>query len=361
MTGRRLRHAEEEDEARGVVDEFGRDLHPLTNAWRSTVTRTRAALAAAAVLLLTACGGGQTPSTGASDGGAPASPGLTTVKVSVIPIIDVAPIYLGNQQGFFAAEGLKLEITTAQGGAAIVPAVASGQVDFGFSNLTSLIIAKSKGLPLKIVAPGAGSTGVQGKDFGGVVVKADSPIKTAADLVGKRVAVNTLNNINDTTVRASIRAAGGDAKNVKFTELAFPDMLAALDKGNVDAVQVVEPFLATAKKGGDRVVASNYVDTAPNLTIAGYFTSQQTAGAKPDLVKRFASAMQKSLEYATGNPDAVRKVLLTYTKIDPALTDALTLPAYPAEINGQSLDTLSKLALQDGLIQTAPDLSGLLP
>ncbi|WP_406316507.1 ABC transporter substrate-binding protein [Streptosporangium sp. NBC_01639] len=323
--------------------------------------RIRAALAAASVLLLTACGGGQPSSSDASDGGKPASSGPTPVKVSVIPIIDVAPIYLGDQQGFFAAEGLKLELVSAQGGAAIVPAVVSGQVDFGFSNFTSLIIARSKNLPLKVVAPGAASTGVQGKDFGGVVVRADSPLKSAADLAGKHVAVNTLNNINDTTVRASILAAGGDPKSVSFTELPFPDMLAALDKGNVDAVQVVEPFLATAVKNGDRVIASNYVDTAPNLAIAGYFTSQQTATSKPDLVKRFAAAMQKSLKYATDNPEAVRKALLTYTKIDPALTDSLTLPTYPAEINSQSLDTLSKLALQDGLIQTAPDLSGLLP
>ncbi|MEU5880530.1 ABC transporter substrate-binding protein [Spirillospora sp. NPDC047279] len=319
--------------------------------------RLRAALAAAsssAVLLLAACGGGQGSSDASGDG-------PTSVKVSVIPIVDVAPIYLGNRQGFFAEQGLKLELVTAQGGAAIVPAVVSGQVDFGFSNFTSLILARSKGLPLKVVAPGAGSTGVGGKDFGGVVVKAGSPLKSAGDLAGKRVAVNTLNNINDTTVRASIRAAGGDGKAVKFTELAFPDMLAALDKGNVDAVQVVEPFLTTALKNGGRLVASNYVDTAPGLTIAGYFTSQQTAGAKPDLVKRFAAAMQKSLKYSGDHPDEVRKVLGTYTKIDPALTGSLTLPTYPAQVNAASLKTLADLAVQDGLIKTAPDTKDLLP
>ncbi|WP_433479282.1 ABC transporter substrate-binding protein [Spirillospora sp. CA-142024] len=316
--------------------------------------RIRAALAAAAsALLLAACGGG---------GGSDASgDGPTPVKVSVIPIVDVAPIYLGDRQGFFAEQGLKLELVSAQGGAAIVPAVVSGQVDFGFSNYTSLIIAKSKGLPLKVVAPGAGSTGVRGKDFGGVVVKSGSPIRSARDLAGKRVAVNTLNNINDTTVRASIRAAGGDAENVRFTELAFPDMLAALDKGNVDAVQVVEPFLATALKSGGRLVASNYVDTAPDLTVAGYFTSEKTAAAKPELVKRFTAAMQKSLKYATGNPDAVRKILGTYTKIDPSLTGSLTLPTYPAQVNRASLQTLSTLAVQDGLITKAPDVGELLP
>jgi len=318
------------------------------------MTRLRAALAAASVLLLAACGSGQ----GSSDA---SDKGPTSVKVDVIPIIDVAPVYLGNQKGFFAEQQLKLQMVTAQGGAAIVPAVVSGQVDFGFSNYTSLIIARSKGLPLKVVAPGAASTGKQRKDFGGVVVKANSPIKTAKDLVGKRVAVNTLNNINDTTVRASIRAAGGDATNVKFTELAFPDMLAALDKGNVDAVQVVEPFLTTGQKNGGRLVASNYVDTAPDLTIAAYFTSQKTASAKPELVKRFTAAMQKSLQYAQAHPDEVRKVLGTYTKIDPSLTGSLILPAYPAQVNAASVQTLADLAVKDGLIKKAPDVQDLLP
>ncbi len=315
----------------------------------------RAAVAAASALCLaalTACGGGEAD---------PDASGPTPVKVGVIAIVDVAPIYLGVQQGFFTEQGLKVELVPAQGGAAIIPAVASDQNDFGFSNFTSLMVASSKGLGLKVVAAGAASTGVQGMDFGGVVVKADSPLKTARDLSGKNVAVNTLNNINDTTVRASVRTAGGDPKAVKFTELAFPNMLAALDQGSVDAVQIVEPFLSASLKAGDRIIASNYVDAAPDLSVAGYFTSAKTAAAKPDLVKRFTAAMRKSQEYSNAHPDAVRKVLLTYTKIDASAAGSLTLPAFPAEINRASLDTLAKLVQDDGLITKAPDLAGLLP
>ncbi|WP_019925874.1 ABC transporter substrate-binding protein [Nocardia sp. BMG111209] len=322
------------------------------------MTTIRAALASASALLLalalSACGSGGGSSTASNSG-------PTTVKVTIIPIVDVAPIYLGQQQGFFKNQGLDLQLSTAQGGAAIVPAVVSGQVDFGFSNLTSLIVGASKGLPLKIVAPGNASTGVPGKDFGGVVVKADSPIRSAKDLVGKKVAVNTLNNINDTTVRASIRAAGGDAADVKFTELGFPDMLPAVSNGNVDAAQVVEPFLTTALKNGDRLIASNYVDTAANLTIAGYFTSQQTAKAKPDLVKRFAAAMQESLKYSADHADAVRQVLSSYTKIDPAVAAALVLPQFPDRVDKNSAQVLTDLAVKDGLITKAPDLAALLP
>ncbi|TQM75145.1 NitT/TauT family transport system substrate-binding protein [Thermopolyspora flexuosa] len=321
--------------------------------------KIRAILAAASLILLTACGGGGDSSTGS--GGAQGAGGTAKVKVNVIPIIDVAPIYLGKEQGFFAEQGLEVELVTAQGGAAIVPAVVSGQVEFGFSNLTSLIIARSQQVPVKVVVAGAGSTGEQGKDFGGIVVKAGSPIKSAKDLEGKRVAVNTLNNINDTTVRASVRAAGGDPKKINFVELPFPDMLPALDKGTIDAAQVVEPFLATAVKNGDRVIASNYVDTAPKLTVAAYFTSEQLAQSNPDLVQRFAAAMKKSQQYAEENPDAVRKILPTYTKIDASLTESLTLPSFPTEIDPNSVETLTRLAVDDGLITTAPDGKELLP
>ncbi|GAA4153316.1 ABC transporter substrate-binding protein [Actinomadura keratinilytica] len=316
--------------------------------------RVRAALAAAAVLLLSSCGGGS-PSDDAASGG------LAEVKVSVIPIVDVAPVYVGIEQGFFKEQNLKLEVVTAQGGAAIVPAVVAGQVDIGFSNFVSLLVAKSKGLPLKVVSSGVGSTGVTGKDFGGIVVKADSPIKSAKDLAGKKVAVNTLNNINDTTVRASVRKAGGDPTGVKFTELAFPDMGAALDKGNVDAVQVVEPFLSTALKSGGRLVASNYVDTADKLPIAGYFTSEKTAATRSDVVKRFTAALQKSLRYSAAHPEAVRTTLPTYTKIDNSVLQQLTLPDYPAQVNRDGLQSLADLAARDGLLAKAPDVSALLP
>jgi NitT/TauT family transport system substrate-binding protein len=193
------------------------------------------------------------------------------------------------------------------------------------------------------------------------VVTRDDSIKTAADLAGKRVAVNTLKNIGDSTIRASVRKAGGDPSSIKFVELAFPDMPAALEANRVDAVWVVEPFLSATISQGGRLVASNYVDTAPDLTVAVYFTSEQLTKSDPDLVKRFTEAMAESLAYADSHPDEARKVLTTYTQIDEAVIPDLTLPKWPAEINRESVDTLATLAVQDGLVEKQPDVDALLP
>jgi NitT/TauT family transport system substrate-binding protein len=326
--------------------------------------RTFTALAAVALLTATAACGSDSDSDADSDdskSSANGGGGTTTVKLGVIPILDVAPIYLGQKQGFYAKQGLKLSLTPAQGGAAIVPGVVSGQFQFGFSNVMSLMIAQSNNVPVQGVVNGVNSTGKPGADFGAVVVKKDSSIKTAKDLEGKKVAVNTLKNINDTTVRESVRKAGGDPSEVNFVELAFDQMPAALAAGRIDAAQVVEPALATVKGQGGRVIADNFTDTAPDLTVAMYFTSTSYAKQHPDTVRKFTAATKQSLAYADKHPDEVRQILTTYTKIPSSLLDRLILPRWPATADRASIEKLARLGQQDGQFNKAPDLDALLP
>ncbi|MFI1358428.1 ABC transporter substrate-binding protein [Streptomyces sp. NPDC020898] len=314
----------------------------------------------AATLLITATACGSSEGSG-SPGGTASSGGTTTLKVGIIPIVDVAPLYLGQQKGFFSERGIKLSLTLAQGGAAIVPGVVSGQFQFGFSNVTSLMIAQSNNVPVKAVVNGIASTGVAGKDFSAITVKKDSPIKSAKDLEGKKVAVNTLKNINETSVREAVRQAGGDPDKVTFVELAFDQMPAALDGGQIDAAQVVEPALATVKSQGGREIGWPLVDVAPDCTVAMYFTSSQYAQQNPELVKKFQEATAESLAYADAHPDEARQAITTYTKIPADVLAKVTLPKWPAEANRASIEALMKLGEEDGLFKQTPDLDKLLP
>ena len=213
------------------------------------------------------------------------------ISVAVIPIADCAPIYLGKAKGFFAAHGLDIELSTQGGGAAIIPGVLSGQVQIGFSNIPSLLIAQTKGLNFIGIAPGAASSGERGHDFSAIIAPGDSSINNAKDLQNKTVAVNNLNNIGDISVRASVRAAGGDPKTVKFIEVPFPDMPASIADHRIEAGWVVEPFLTISLAGGAKVVDWNLVDVAPKMMIAAYFTSDKYSKENPDIVKRFKIAI----------------------------------------------------------------------
>jgi len=311
-------------------------------------------LAAASVIALSACSAGA--DTTSAEAGA-----LTPVTVGVIPIADTAPIYLGLEQGFFEDEGLQLTIETATGGAAIVPAVVSGDYQFGFSNLVSLMVAIDKGLPLKVVNAAVASTGDPASDMGAIVVRNDSPIKTLADLNGTTVSTNSLGNLLDTVARSTIDSAGGDSSTVSFVEVPFPDASAAVENGQVDAAFVVEPFVTAAVENGNRVLSYDFADFADKLDIAGYFASEKTVSSDPELVTKFQKAMTKSLEYADANPEAVRAIIATYTKTPADVLAKIVLPTYPTAFNVDAVHALGKAALKYGVVDTAIDTSTFLP
>jgi NitT/TauT family transport system substrate-binding protein len=296
---------------------------------------------------------------GSEDGSDPA-PG-TKVTLGVIPIVDVAPVYLGRDKGFFSKRGLDLDLVQEQGGAPIVKGVADGKYQFGFSNVTSLMAAEIGGAPVKMLVGGVASTGRAGRDFSAIMVAYDSPIRSPKDLSGKKVAVNTLKNLGDTTVRQSVRKAGGDPASVEFAAMPFSAMPGALQAGTVDAVWVVEPQLSESTTLGHKILASNLVDTAPDLTVAAYFTGSAQLAKEPELVKRFTEAVRESLQYAEAHPEEVRAVVGTYTEISETVRLMMILPNWPTDINRSSLEVLSTLGQEDGIFPREPALSKILP
>lgn len=305
------------------------------------------------LMIVSACGG-------SGEAKQENSNGQTDVTVGVIPIVDTAPLYLGEEKGFFKDAGINLDIKTTTGGAAAVPGVVSGDFDFAFGNVVSLMVAADQGLGLKFVTNGASATG-EATDFSAVVVPSDSPITSPRDLVGTTVGVNNLKNIGDTTIRHAIEKDGGDPTDVEFVEVAFPDAPAAVAKKQVDAAWVLEPFLSQVLAEGGRVVSWNYLEMSPNLDIAGYFTTDEFIAANEDLTKNFTAAMNKSLEYAQEHPDEVRAIVGTYTEIDSATRAKMTLPAFRSEFDRESATALGEAAVKFGTLSTEPDLDKLLP
>ena len=77
------------------------------------------------------------------------------------------------------------------------------------------------------------------------MVKGESPIRSGKDLAGKTIAVNQVQGMNELTIRAVLARQGIDALKIKFLEVGFPEMTAALKSGRVDAISAVEPFVSS--------------------------------------------------------------------------------------------------------------------
>src|ERR687896_129782 len=246
------------------------------------------------------------------------------------------------------------------GGGALPPAVVSGDFQIGFSNTISLLIAASEDLPVEIISQGVLAGDSEEEAWADLLVLKDGPIKDPKDLEGKTIAVNTLKNICEVTIKASLEKDGVAVDTLEFAEVPFPDMNAALEAGRVDAACVVEPFVSQGKAGAARGINPFYVRTAPDLTVATYFTSTAYAEQNADVVDRFVSAMNKSLTYAQSHPDEVRKALLDYTEIPPEAAEAIKLPVWRPDLNEPTIERLSELSVKYGLIEEEPDVEELI-
>ena len=129
-------------------------------------------------------------------------------------------------------------------------------------------------------------------------------------------------------------------------------MNAALEPRRVDGACVVEPFVSQGRPAGRGAKIDPFEKTAPNLTVATYFTTCEAyAKENADVVDRFMRAMNKSLDYAGENPDEVREDLLEYTQIPPEAAEAIKLPDWREDLNEPTIKPLSELTKKYGWIE----------
>lgn len=310
-------------------------------------------------LALGACGGSGTGKAEAD------AAGVRTISVGVIPSMTVAPLYLGMEKGFFEEVKLRAEPVQGAGGAALLPALLNNQTQIAYSNVVSLMLAQEQGLPVKVVANGA-HTVEPGKPVPehnneALVVAEDSGIRSARDLAGKTVAINTLKNVSEVLAKHAIDQSGGDSSQVKFIEMPTSEMLSALDAGHIDAAEVVEPVTTMALDQGFEVLLEPFVSLDdPASDISVWFTSQRLMEQDPQLISDFQEAMNKSLDSARENPEEAREMVKTYTDVPPELLDRVSLPYWAPDLNVESIEEIGDLSVKYGVLSKDPDLEDLL-
>jgi len=308
-----------------------------------------AVLFAAFVLALAGCAGDDESTT--SGGG---SSGPQTITVGTLPIANAAPMYLGMEKGFFKAENLTIEPQVGEGGAALIPSMLSGDMQFAFVGVIPAIIAVAKGLPVKIVTSSDDAAATEEQDWQTLVVPEGSQLKGVQDLPGKTVAVNALRGLAEVVITRSLEKQGIDYRKVNLLEVPFPEMPAALEEKRVDAALLTEPFLSTVLSRGGTQIDAPSVETLPNFPNGVYVATADYIAKNRDLVDRFARAMNKSLDYAGANPDEVRRIIPTYTQTPAEAAEALRLPSFDSELDRQGIELEAELTAKYGIIEEAP-------
>lgn len=314
---------------------------------------------AATTLVLAACGGGddETSGGGSAEGGGESR----EVTVGLLPVAVTGALVGGIEQGFFDSRGLDVDIQTGQGGAALLPAVVTGSMQFATSNPVSLLQAREEGLDVRVVGHWTSTQAEGDVDVNGVVAHRDSGVTSAAGLAGKRIAVNTLNGMGQLTIDEAIRQDGGDPAGVSYVELPFPDMPAALEGGNVDAVWVPEPFLTRLVDAGHPVASYSSKESVPGHPTQLFFTSEELVESDPELVEDFTAALEETLTWADENPDAVRAAGAEFLDLPAGALDDVRIEEFGTDLRREQIERMGELMVDAGLLEGEPDTEGLLP
>jgi NitT/TauT family transport system substrate-binding protein len=181
----------------------------------------------------------------------PAHADLTTVTMADLGLVTQAPVYIAMDRGYFAAEGLQVNLVPAKSTPDVVTLLTTGDADFGASAPdAALFNAMAGGVDIHML--GSGGVFLPGTSASGLVVRQDlideDAYRGPADFRGRRIAVTSVQS--QFYAEQILAQAGLSASDVNFTTIGLPQMLAALQGHAVDAAWLVEPLISASVAGG---------------------------------------------------------------------------------------------------------------
>jgi len=258
---------------------------------------------------------------------------------------DLRPFLYAQSSGLFKDAGLDVSLQQSGTGAIVAQAIVGGASDIGKASITSIIAAYARGIPFAIIAPGLSYR--KGDPTAGYLVTVNSPIKTALDLQGKTVTCSAIGDIAYLGLRTLIDSHGGDSSTVKFIEMPFSAVSAALQQGRVDAGLMGEPnMMQDVRAGKLRYLVDELTGYSRPILEVVYFSTRDYATKNKETVSKFAKVMERAAAYANTHTAETIPLLLPLTGMDlKVATDmrhGYTATSYNAAAIQPVIDAMAK-------------------
>jgi ABC-type nitrate/sulfonate/bicarbonate transport system substrate-binding protein len=243
---------------------------------------------------------------------APAAHAQTPVVVQSTGLENVfvmAPIYVMKEQKFDLAQGIDLQIRMYANIEAVYQAMRAGDSEMAPGGWTNAVQWRATGAPWSVVYPLALGAGVD------VLVPKDSPLKTLADLKGKKVASYAGPTGTATILFRTLLADhyGFDPGKTNLLQYGSPPVLInALKKGEIDALVMLDPLATRLLAGGDVRSISNLVSdyeakSGKKMLWLGWMVHDKLVKRDPQAITKILIAYQQALDYLDKNPDEWKK------------------------------------------------------
>ncbi len=243
---------------------------------------------------------------------------LQEINIGLMPDIDSVPVIMAQEKGYFAEEGLKVNIQQFKSAMDRDAALQSGNLDGAISDMLAVAFAKSGGFDVKVTAFTNGSYKL--------IAGKDAEVNSVHDLIGKDVAVSKNTIIEYVTDQITVTNNMPENSLNKVVIPQIPTRLEMLQNGKLAAATLPEPMGSIAIYNGCKyITGSDELGINPGVMM---FTSKAVESKKAEL-QAFYRAYNKAVAYLNDTDKAqYMDIVIEKSGFPAAAKDALVLPKY---------------------------------
>lgn len=222
------------------------------------------------------------------------------IVVATARTMSDAGLYMARDKGFFAQEGLEVELVAFDSATKMIFPLGRGDLDVGGGTVSAgLYNAVSRGIKLRIVAD-KGSI-KPGYAYAGLVIRKDlmdsGRYRTLADLAGLRIAVVGRGTSNASALNEALKHGGHSWKDATPVELSFSQMVVGLRNKAIDGAMMNEPNISQVAAEGIGLKAADYNDFYPGQQTAALIYSEKFATERRAAAQGFTRAYIKGIRF----------------------------------------------------------------
>ncbi len=262
--------------------------------------------------------------------------------------------YVADKQGIFKNHGLDATVTKFEGGAAMVNAVVANQQDVAANSQPTSILPIDKGADFYITA-----FSVECPGYVKIVVRSD--VQKPEDLKGKRIGYFK-GTLSEYIWDRFFERYGISTNDLQMINVAAPETVALMDRGDIDAFALWEPFPTRALQAMDGKVKVLMAAEDQGLYYCRHVLQirRQWADENPEGVKRLLRALIETSSWISANQAQAIQIIASEMKLDPKDVEGFFKAGlnYRLSLTDEELtemDTIARWMLQKGLIRAVPD------
>lgn len=286
--------------------------------------------------------------------GQPDAQAQTKLKMGLLPILDVLPFYVADQAGYFADEGLEIELVPVSSALERDQLLLAGEIDGMLNDLISTGIFNQDEARIQIVA--LARRAYEDAPQFRILAAPRSNITIPNDLTNVEIGISE-NSVIHYIAQRILEEAGVSAEELSWiTEPNIPVRYQLLMEGTMKAVCLPDPLAQAAIEGGAILIAddTSLVDTEFSQSVLTFRT--EIIEDNPEAVEAFLRAWMRAAEDVNADPEAYRDLWIENTNVPDSVRDSYVLPPFPTYTITQPLawdDTMAWL-VEQGIIDEAP-------